>query len=195
MPHATTDDGIRLYYEEIGTGTPLIFVHEFAGDTRSWEPQVRHFARRYRCITFNARGYPPSDVPQTPSQYSQARAADDVRAVLDHLQLARAHVVGLSMGGFATLHFGFRHADHALEQSRATERRSGLRRARVLSFLRAKGWRRSRSAMRTGPRAHSFRTRTLVGLRSSSAISWSMMPWARPTPSWAFSASAPHSMI
>src|SRR3954467_7806283 len=71
MPHATTDDGIRLYYEETGAGTPLIFVHEFAGDTRSWEPQVRHFARRYRCITFNARGYPPSDVPQTPSQYSQ----------------------------------------------------------------------------------------------------------------------------
>ena len=87
MPHATTDDGIRLYYEETGTGTPLIFVHEFAGDTHSWELQVRHFARRYRCITFNARGYPPSDVPQTPSQYSQARAADDVRAVLDHLQL------------------------------------------------------------------------------------------------------------
>jgi pimeloyl-ACP methyl ester carboxylesterase len=114
MPYATADDEIRLYYEETGAGTPLIFVHEFAGDTRSWEPQVRHFARRYRCITFNARGYPPSDVPQNPSQYSQARAADDICAVLDYLKLARAHVVGLSMGGFATLHFGFRHCDRAL---------------------------------------------------------------------------------
>lgn len=111
MPHATADDGAQLYYETTGTGTPLVFVHEFAGDTRSWELQVRHFARRYRCITFNARGYPPSDVPQTPSQYSQAYAADDIRAVLDTLEVARAHVVGLSMGGFATLHFGFRHSD------------------------------------------------------------------------------------
>ena len=109
MPHATADDGIRLYYEATGTGTPVIFVHEFAGDHRSWEPQLRHFGRRYQCIAFNARGYPPSDVPENPGAYSQARAADDIRAVLAHLGIERAHVVGLSMGGFATLHFGFRH--------------------------------------------------------------------------------------
>jgi pimeloyl-ACP methyl ester carboxylesterase len=114
MPHAQTDDGVRLYFEEAGSGTPLIFVHEFAGDHRSWEPQIRHFARRYRCIVYNARGYPPSDVPETPSSYSQSRAADDIKAVLDHLTIDRAHVVGLSMGGFATLHFGFRHPDRAL---------------------------------------------------------------------------------
>jgi pimeloyl-ACP methyl ester carboxylesterase len=88
-------------------------VHEFAGDLRSWEPQLRHFARRYRCIAYNARGYPPSDVPETPDRYSQARAADDIAAVLDHLGLQTAHIVGLSMGGFATLHFGFRHAARA----------------------------------------------------------------------------------
>ncbi len=113
MPHATSEDGIRLYYEETGTGTPVIFVHEFAGDHRSWEPQLRHFGRRYRCIAYNARGYPPSDVPANTSSYSQARAADDVRAVLTHLGIDRAHVVGLSMGGFATLHFGFRHPGFA----------------------------------------------------------------------------------
>ena len=113
MPHATTDDGVRLYYEEAGSGTPVIFVHEYAGDHRSWEPQMRHFARRYRAITYAARGYPPSDVPEDVARYSQARAADDIRAVLDHLQIDRAHVVGLSMGGFATLHFGFRHAARA----------------------------------------------------------------------------------
>jgi pimeloyl-ACP methyl ester carboxylesterase len=114
MPYAVTDDGVKLYYEETGSGTPVIFVHEFAGDHRSWEPQVRHLGRRYRAIAFNARGYPPSDVPKEISSYSQHRAADDIATVLDHLRINRAHVVGLSMGGFATLHFGFRHPERAL---------------------------------------------------------------------------------
>src|SRR5579872_5255340 len=113
MPHATTDDGVRLYYEESGSGTPVIFVHEYAGDHRAWEPQMRHFGQRYRAITYAARGYPPSDVPEDVAKYSQARAADDIAAVLDHLGIAQAHVVGLSMGGFATLHFGFRHPARA----------------------------------------------------------------------------------
>jgi pimeloyl-ACP methyl ester carboxylesterase len=114
MPYATTDDGVRLHYEETGSGTPLIFVHEFAGDHRSWEPQLRHFGQRYRAISYAARGYPPSDVPEDPARYSQTRAADDIASVLDHLGIRKAHVVGLSMGGFATLHFGFRHAERAL---------------------------------------------------------------------------------
>src|SRR5262245_1620958 len=107
MPHLTTDDNVKLYYEESGSGVPVVFVHEFAGDYRSWETQVRHFARSYRCIAFNARGYPPSDVPRDGEQYSQARARDDIRAVLDALKIDKAHIVGLSMGGFAALHFGF----------------------------------------------------------------------------------------
>ena len=114
MAYATTDDGVRLYYEETGSGTPVIFVHEFAGDYRSWEPQMRHFGQRYHCIAYNARGWTPSDVPEDVSAYSQGRAADDVKAVLDALGIDRAHVVGLSMGGFATLHFGFRHPQRAL---------------------------------------------------------------------------------
>src|SRR3954447_24046367 len=114
MPFATTDDGVRLHYEETGTGTPVIFVHEFAGDHRAWEMQLRHFGQRYRAITYAARGYPPSDVPDDVSKYSQARAADDIAAVLDHLRIDKAHVVGLSMGGFATLHYGFRHPTRAL---------------------------------------------------------------------------------
>src|SRR6516225_3906412 len=102
MPFATTDDAVRLYYEETGSGSPMLFVHEFAGDHRSWEPQVREFARRHRCVTYNARGYPPSDVPAEPDRYSQQRAVADAVAVLDHLGIDRAHVVGLSMGGFCT---------------------------------------------------------------------------------------------
>ncbi|HEU4378951.1 MAG TPA: alpha/beta hydrolase [Hyphomicrobiaceae bacterium] len=106
MPHLNTDDGVKLYYEEAGSGTPIVFVHEFAGDHRSWEPQIRYFSRRYRCIAFNARGWPPSDVPLDVTRYSQARACDDIRSVLDALEIEQAHVVGLSMGGLATLHFG-----------------------------------------------------------------------------------------
>ena len=114
MPSAATDDGIRLHYEESGRGTPLIFVHEFAGDHRSYEAQLRHFGRRYHAIAFNARGYPPSDVPEAVTAYSQARAAADILAILDHLGAPKAHVAGISMGAFATLHFGLRHPDRAL---------------------------------------------------------------------------------
>ncbi|MFI4987733.1 MAG: alpha/beta fold hydrolase [Alphaproteobacteria bacterium] len=110
MPHAVTDDGVKLYYEEAGSGFPVIFVHEYAGDHRSWEPQMRFFSHAYRTVAYNARGYPPSDVPEAVASYSQERAADDIAAVLKHLGIAKAHVVGLSMGGFATLHFGLRHA-------------------------------------------------------------------------------------
>jgi pimeloyl-ACP methyl ester carboxylesterase len=114
MPTAAAADGVKLYYEEIGRGTPIVFVHEFADDCRGWAPQVKFFARRYRTIAFNARGYPPSDVPEDAARYSQAQAADDIKAVLDHLGLAQAHVVGLSMGGYATLHFGLMYPERAL---------------------------------------------------------------------------------
>jgi pimeloyl-ACP methyl ester carboxylesterase len=114
MAHLTTDDGVKLYYEETGSGLPAVFVHEFAGDIRSYEPQVRYFSRRYRCVVYNARGYPPSDVPDDFEQYSQERARDDIRAVLDALKIEKAHVVGISMGGFAVLHFGFAYPERAL---------------------------------------------------------------------------------
>ena len=81
MPYAHAD-GVNLYYEDTGSGFPIGFVHEFAGDYRSWEPQIRFFARRYRCITFSARGYPPSDVPLDPGAYSQDQATDDVATVM-----------------------------------------------------------------------------------------------------------------
>src|SRR5262245_48538364 len=113
MPHLTTDDNVRLYYEEVGSGIPILFVHEFAGDYRSWEPQLRSFARRYRCIAYNARGYPPSEVPAPGAAYSQARAAADIRSVLDQLKIDTAHVVGLSMGGLAVLHFGLTYPERA----------------------------------------------------------------------------------
>jgi pimeloyl-ACP methyl ester carboxylesterase len=108
---ATAEDGTRIHHEEAGAGIAVLFVHEFAGDHRSWEPQIRSFSRRYRCIVYAARGYPPSDVPSDVAAYSQDLAVTDALAVLDHLEVDRAHVIGLSMGGFTSLHLGLRRPD------------------------------------------------------------------------------------
>ena len=104
MAAIVTDDGVTLHAEEVGQGEPLVFFHEFAGDHRSWEPQIRFFSAAYRCVSYAARGYPPSGVPTDPAAYSQARAVADAVAVLDGLGIDRAHLAGLSMGGFTTLH-------------------------------------------------------------------------------------------
>jgi pimeloyl-ACP methyl ester carboxylesterase len=112
---ATSKDGTRLYYETAGeTGTPILFIHEFGGNYDAWEPQMSFFARRNRCITYAARGYAPSDIPTDVEHYSQAIAAEDALAVLDALGIDKAHIVGLSMGGFATLHFGLMFPERAL---------------------------------------------------------------------------------
>ena len=112
MPYAQAD-GARLFYEEVGGGYPLVFVHEFAADHRDWETQLRWFARSYRCIAFNARGYPPSDVPERDEDYGETHAIGDIAAVLRHLGIGRAHIVGLSMGAYATLRFGLQHPEMA----------------------------------------------------------------------------------
>ena len=110
MPMAHVND-VNLFYDITGSGYPLLFSHEFAGDYRSWEPQVRYFARRYQVITYNARGYPPSDVPDSVSAYSQVQAAEDIVALLRYLDIPEAHLVGLSMGGYAVLHVGLSHPE------------------------------------------------------------------------------------
>jgi len=106
MPHIASHDGTRLYYEQAGEGTAVVFVHEYAGDWRTWEPQMRHFSRSHRCVTYSQRGYPPSDVPVDPDKYSQDIFRDDVIAVMDGLGIDKAHVVGHSMGAATALHVG-----------------------------------------------------------------------------------------
>lgn len=113
MPYIQSD-GAKLYYEEAGTGTPIIFVHEFSGDLFSWEKQIQHFSRRYRCIAFNARGYPPSDVPKQLSLYSHRHAVDDIAVVMKALGVKKAHIVGCSMGSRSTLDFGLDYPRMAL---------------------------------------------------------------------------------
>ena len=112
MPYFSAD-GTNLFYEVTGSGTPLLFSHEFAGDYTSWDLQVRHFARKYQVITYNARGYPPSDVPDDPCQYSQDQSVEDIKLLLDHLNIYQAYLCGLSMGGSAILNFGIKYPNMA----------------------------------------------------------------------------------
>lgn len=107
-------DGADLYVEDMGSGTPILFLHEMGGTCRSWAPQLRHFETSHRCIAYNARGYPPSTVPQDYREYSQKIAVRDALALLDALDIERAHIVGLSMGSFATLQFALDHPERAL---------------------------------------------------------------------------------
>lgn len=110
MPKVKVSD-VELYYEETGTGFPMIFCHEFAGDYRSWEQQVRHFGRRYRVITYNYRGYTPSDVPLDPAAYSQEILISDMRSLLNRLSIEQAHVVGIATGGNLALNFAIAHPE------------------------------------------------------------------------------------
>lgn len=119
MPKIKTADGTNLYYEEVGIGTPVVFVHEFAGDYRTWEPQMRHFSRSHRCVTYSQRGYPPSDVPNDPARYGQDMARNDVIAVMDALGIGKGHVVGHSMGAYTALHVGINHPQRCISVTAA----------------------------------------------------------------------------
>ena len=119
MPKIRTSDGVNLYYEEAGGGTPVVFVHEFAGDYRTWEPQMRHFSRAHRCVTFSQRGYPPSDIPDDPARYGQEFARSDVVALMDALRIEKAHVVGHSMGAYTALHVGIKHPQRCISVTAA----------------------------------------------------------------------------
>jgi pimeloyl-ACP methyl ester carboxylesterase len=142
MPYVEAT-GAKLYFEEYGQGYPIIFIHEFASDIRGWENQLRHFSRGYRCIAYNARGYPPSDVPEEAALYSWEFAADDVDAVMWGLKIERAHLVGLSMGGYAALQFALRYPGKASaivaagvgSGSHPSQRDTWLRETSVLSRI------------------------------------------------------------
>jgi pimeloyl-ACP methyl ester carboxylesterase len=119
MPYVRTRDGIKLYCEDAGAGIPVVFVHEYAADHRTWEPQMRHFSRSHRCVTFSQRGYPPSDIPDDPDKYLQDAFRDDVIAVMDGLNIDKAHIVGHSMGAATALHIGIRYPERCISVTAA----------------------------------------------------------------------------
>ena len=193
MPHIQTDDNVSLYVEDVGQGTAVVFAHEFAGDYRSWAPQVRYLSRRYRCITYSARGYAPSEVPADASKYSQQRARDDLRCVLDALGIERAHVVGLSMGAFAALHFGMAFGTAAAPVRALSLTLAGVgtgshpaayanfqREATALAdTIEREGWRKPTATARRGC---SFAPKTHRALPSLCNDWPSTRRWVRPTP-------------
>ena len=119
MPHAVASDDVRLYFEEAGSGTPILFLHEFAADHTNWEPQMRYFSRGHRCIAYSARGYTPSDVPPSAEAYSYEHFYTDALAVLDHLKIDKAHFIGLSMGSYSSLQVALNAPDRMLSMTLA----------------------------------------------------------------------------
>ena len=119
MPYAATPDNVKLYFEEAGSGTPIIFLHEFAADHTNWEPQMRYFSRGHRCIAYSARGYAPSEVPPSADMYTYRHFYTDALAVLDHLKIAKAHFVGLSMGAYSSLQVALNAPERVLSMTLA----------------------------------------------------------------------------
>ena len=111
MSHITTSDGVEIYYEEVGSGDPIVFSHEFGDNYETWQPQIDYFGQHYRCVTYAARGFPPSDIPEEMEKYTQARVSDDIGDLMDHLGLGQAHLVGVSMGSYAVLNYALSNPD------------------------------------------------------------------------------------
>lgn len=114
MPDFRSFDGTKIYFEDTGTGAAIVFVHEFGGDHRSWHRQVPELSRQFRCVTFSARGFLPSAVPPQRDKYGQEQSTGDLLALMDHLDLTSAHIVGTSMGSFTSLDFALNHPDRVI---------------------------------------------------------------------------------
>ena len=189
MPHVALN-GVELYYESTGDGAPLILCHEFAGGYRSWSPQVNAFSRLYRCITYNHRGFPPSGVPSDPDAYSQDLLIEDLRALMDHLDISQAHLVGFSMGGNVVLNFALRHPERCrgivvVGTGAGTINRERFEQdcARTVDLLRSQGIQAFADIYGRGPtRLPLLRKDPPAGGCFMSSY-WSTMPAARPR-SW-----------
>ena len=110
-------DDTEIAFDDIGSGLPVVFLHAFPLNRTMWEPQIGALVAECRCIPIDLRGF--GDSAASPP-YSMDRYADDVAAVLDTLQIERAVIVGLSMGGYVAFALWRR---HRASRSRARARR------------------------------------------------------------------------
>jgi pimeloyl-ACP methyl ester carboxylesterase len=170
MAFANVSNGVELFYEEHGAGPPIVFCHEFAGDYRSWNPQVRAFNRLYRCITYSHRGYIPSSVPTDADAYSQSHMIEDLLGLLDHLELAQAHLVGFSMGGSVVLNFALKYPERCTSISvvgtgaGTTHRETFEQDIRdVVSLIRTQGMRAFANTYAEGPTRLPFKRKDPFG--------------------------------
>lgn len=169
MPTAHVN-GVDLYYEDTGEGFPVVFCHEFGGDYRAWDPQVRAFGRLYRCVTYSQRGFPPSSAPSDPEQYSQDLLIEDLRALVGHLGLQRAHFVGFSMGGSVVLNFGLRYPELCRSLTVVGAGAGNTNRERfeqdirqIVELIRAQGIRRFAESYAEGPIRTPFKRKDPYG--------------------------------
>ena len=172
MPFARIN-GVNLHYEDHGSGYPLIFCHEYAGGYRSWEPQVNWFSRYFRCITWDYRGFPPSEVPTDPKAYSQDQLVDDLKGLMDHLGIEKAHLVGLSMGGNVVLYFGFKYPQMArslvvsgLGAGSTNRERFEQDGRQVVEMLRTKGMKALADVYTKGPSRLTFLRKDPLGFQT-----------------------------
>ena len=108
MPYLERGD-VRLYYEDSGSGTPILLTHGFGASTGMWHGQVATFQNSYRLIPWDMRGHGRTECPEDVSYYSQLLTDDDMAALLDHLQIEQAVIAGHSLGGFMSLSFNVAH--------------------------------------------------------------------------------------
>jgi pimeloyl-ACP methyl ester carboxylesterase len=106
-----TSDGVRIYYEEHGAGTPVALAYGIGGNTGMWEPNMDALAARHRLILWEPRGHARSESPEDPTRVTFGHWVLDLRDLLDHLRLPRAVVGGLSLGGGIATRFTLRHPD------------------------------------------------------------------------------------
>jgi pimeloyl-ACP methyl ester carboxylesterase len=111
MAHFTTTDGVRIYYEEHGSGPPLVLAYGIGGNAGMWEPNVAALAARHRLVLWEPRGHARSESPADPTRVTFTHWVLDLRDLVDHLGLARPVVGGLSLGGGIATRFALAHPE------------------------------------------------------------------------------------
>ena len=192
MPHITARDGTRLYFEEAGRGSAVVFVHEYAGDWRTWEPQMRYFSRRTAASPTASAAIRRPISRTILAHTARIISRDDVIAVMDALEIDKAHIVGHSMGAATALHVGIHYPERCLSVTAAgcgygssadpaRSRRRGQLRAKPARCSRRRPWRSPPRAMATAPTRQAHKNKDPRGyaefIKMLGEHSRAAMPW------------------